>query len=85
MYMYIDIKKIYMYIYIHVYTCLKVQSPKRCPGFTLSFFWHCTHNYIHVPAGVLQPVREVVRAVRDHEKQTNRQQKIFVHTDAAQV
>ena len=35
--------------------------------------------------GVLQPVREVVKAVRDHERETGRQQRILIHTDAAQV
>ena len=35
--------------------------------------------------GVIQPVRKVVEAVRVWEKGTGRKQKVFVHTDAAQV
>ena len=40
---------------------------------------------MYVGAGVLQPVREVVKAVREHERQTGRQQRTLIHTDAAQV
>ena len=35
--------------------------------------------------GVLQPVREVVKAVRQHEKETGRRDRVLIHTDAAQV
>ena len=36
-------------------------------------------------SGVLQPVRELVKAVREFEASTERRQRIFIHTDAAQV
>ena len=35
--------------------------------------------------GVLQPVRELVKAVKEFEASTERRRRIFIHTDAAQV